>query len=65
MSEVFFDLSFENYIGGPEEDRDRNRGDICKFKYLYNGIRIYIKINYCPPEDMIIISFHEDEKNHL
>jgi len=47
---------------GPEEDRDRFPGYVYKFKseYLTDEI-IYIKIRYNPPDEVVCISFHEDE----
>jgi len=47
---------------GPEEDRDGYPGYIYKFKtnYLTDKI-IYIKIRFAPPDEVVCISFHEDE----
>lgn len=58
---ILFDLSPEDYLSGPENDRDTQQGAIWKFKYNLDGIIIYIKINYNPPNDINIISFHENE----
>jgi hypothetical protein len=58
---VLLDLSPNDYISGPEEDRDTKQGAIWKFKYTLDEIQIYIKINYNPPNDINIISFHEEE----
>ena len=58
---VLFDLSPDDYVSGPENDRDTGEGAIWIFKYTLDGIVIYIKINYNPPNDMNIISFHKDE----
>lgn len=58
---ILFDLSSSDYVSGPENDRDTHKGAIWKFKYNMDGINIYIKINYNPPNDINIISFHENE----
>ena len=58
---VLLALSPEDYISGPQEDRDTKVGAIWKFKYVLDEIKIYIKINFNPPNDINIISFHEDD----
>ncbi|WP_461207603.1 hypothetical protein [Clostridium sp. DL1XJH146] len=62
INEVIFDLSYKDYVGGPEEDRDGYKGDIYKFKTdAIDEVIIYIKIRYNPPHEIVCISFHEDE----
>ncbi|OLS02471.1 hypothetical protein [Tissierella creatinophila] len=62
LREIILDLSPSDCIGGPEPDRDGYPGHILKFKSSYlDEVIIYIKIRYNPPEQVIIISFHEDE----
>jgi len=50
---------------GPEEDRDGYPGIVYKFKseYLTDKV-IYIKIRFSPPDEVMCISFHEDEDNY-
>ena len=48
--------------GGPEEDRDNYKGYILEFKSSYlDDMLTYIKVRYNPPDEVVIISFHEDE----
>jgi hypothetical protein len=62
VKESILQLSPNDYRNGPEEDRDGYPGFIYKFKvdYLTDEI-IYIKIRYNPPEEVVCISFHDDE----
>lgn len=62
LKEIILDLTPNDCIGGPEPDRDGYEGHILKFKSLYlDEIVIYVKIRYNPPNQVVIISFHEDE----
>ncbi|WP_454055265.1 hypothetical protein [Clostridium sp. Marseille-Q7071] len=47
---------------GPESDKNGYLGYIYKFKidYLKNQL-IYIKIRFNPPDEVVCISFHNDE----
>ena len=64
---ILLDLNKEHHIGGPEYDHYKTlEGDIWKFRYGLeldkdDIINIYIKIRYNPPEELVCISFHEDE----
>jgi len=61
IKEFIFDLSFRNnYVKGPEEDRDDFEGQIWVFKYIFDKEMIYIKIRYNDPE-VVCISVHKDE----
>lgn len=67
IKDILLDLSKEHYIGGPEKDHNKIlEGDVWKFKYNLEldkdlNISIYIKIRYNPPNELVCISFHEDE----
>lgn len=62
IKEIILDLSYHNYEGGPEEDHNKQySGMVWIFKYNLDGTIIYIKFRYDPPENLICISFHEDE----
>ena len=48
---------------GPESDRDGYAGYVFEFKSNSIEERItYLKIRYNPPDEVVCISFHEDEK---
>ena len=62
LKEIILDLSPKDCIGGPEEDRDNYKGYILEFKSSYlDDMLTYIKVRYNPPDEVVIISFHEDE----
>ena len=62
LKEIVLDLIPNDCIDGPEEDRGNYKGYVMEFKSSYlNDILIYIKIRYNPPDEVVIISFHEDE----
>lgn len=63
VKEAILQLGPKNYRKGPEDDRDGYPGYVYVFKidYLIDDV-IYIKIRYNPPDEVICISFHEDEK---
>lgn len=63
VKEAILQLSDKDKAKGPEKDRDGYPGYIYKFKteYLIEGT-IYIKIRYNPPNEVVCISFHEDEQ---
>lgn len=62
LKEIVLDLIPNDCIDGPEEDRGNYKGYVMEFKSSYlDDILIYIKIRYNPPEEVVIISFHEDE----
>lgn len=62
LKEMVLDLSPNECVGGPEADRDGYAGQVLKFKSLYLDKKIiYIKIRYHPPDEVVVISFHEDE----
>lgn len=61
-TEIIYNLTPVNWIGGPQSDRDGYPGDVCKFiSYDIDDLKIYIKIRYNPPNEVVIISFHEEE----
>ena len=62
LKEVILELSPSNCISKCESDRDGKPGFIYKFKSDYiEDLIIYIKTRYNPPDQVVIISFHEDE----
>lgn len=62
INNIIFELTPRQCVAGPEEDRDGFNGYIFKFKSNYiEGTVIYIKIRYNPPEEVVCISFHDDE----
>ena len=62
LREVILDLSPSNCISKCEADRDGKPGFIYKFKSDYvEDLIIYIKTRYNPPDEVVVISFHEDE----
>ncbi len=62
LKEIILDLSPNDCVGGPEEDKDGYEGYILKFKSLYlDNVLIYIKVRYNQPDEAVFISFHEDE----
>lgn len=62
IKEAIMRLTDKDRPIGPQEDRDGYPGYIYKFKskYLTDEL-IYIKIRYNPPDEVVCISFHEDE----
>ena len=62
VREAILELSDNDKPIGPEEDRDGYSGYVYKFKseYLTDEV-IYIKIRYNPPDEVVCISFHENE----
>ncbi|WP_035790215.1 hypothetical protein [Clostridium beijerinckii] len=60
--EAILQLSSKDKVGGPEVDRDGYPGYVFKFKskYLIDEV-IYIKIRFNPPDEVVCISFHDDE----
>lgn len=62
LKEMILDLSPRDCIGGPEEDRDGYEGYILEFNSSYlDDMLIYIKVRYSPPDEIVVISFHENE----
>jgi hypothetical protein len=62
LKEIMLDLSPKQCIGGPEPDKRGDDGFVLKFKSSYLDDKlIYIKVRYNPPDEVSIISFHEDE----
>ena len=62
LKEVILDLSPSNCISKCESDRDGKPGFIYKFKSDYiEDLIIYVKTRYNPPDEVVVISFHEDE----
>jgi hypothetical protein len=62
LIEIILALSPSDCTDGPEPDRGGYEGHILEFKSSYlDGKLIYVKIRYCPPDKVVIISFHEDE----
>ena len=60
--EILLDLSYRDFVGGPEPDHEEGlEGDVFKFIYPWEGIQIYIKLRYDPPNNMVCISFHKAE----
>lgn len=62
VKDAIMQLSPKDKAQGPEEDRAGYPGYIFKFKskYLTEEV-IYIKIRYNPPDEVVCISFHDDE----
>lgn len=62
VKETILSLSPKDKPLGPEGDRDGYPGYVLKFKsnYLTDEL-IYIKIRYNPPDEVVCISFHQDE----
>ena len=57
-------LTYNDYIKGPEEDRDMPNSDkLWIFKKPFDGFLIYIKIKilYKVDKRLIVVSFHIDE----
>lgn len=64
LVEILLDLSSEDCVKGPSRDRDGYEGYLLFFKSNYLlGTTIYIKVRFNPPNEVVIISFHEDELN--
>lgn len=62
INEIIFDLTEEDWVKGPEEDRDGYPGYVYVFKSnILEDVITYIKIRYNPPDEVVCISFHEDE----
>lgn len=67
IKDILLDLNKDHHIGGPESDHNlKFSGNVWKFRYDLEIdkdfiINIYIKIRYNPPEELVCISFHEDE----
>lgn len=62
LKEVILALTPKDCISKCEEDRDGYPGYVYKFKSDYiEDLIIYIKTRYNPPDQVVIISFHEDE----
>lgn len=67
ITDILLDLNKEHYLDGPQKDHNKKlEGDVWKFKYDLEldsdlNILIYIKIRYNPPNELVCISFHEDE----
>jgi hypothetical protein len=62
VREAILRLSDKDKPVGPQEDRGGYPGYVYKFKseYLTDEV-IYIKIRYNPPDEVVCISFHQDE----
>ena len=60
--EAILSLTPNDSPKGPQSDRNGYEGFIYTFKsnYLADEV-IYIKIRYNPPDEVVCISFHEDE----
>jgi hypothetical protein len=59
-----YELSYSNYIKGPETDRDRPNSDsfwMFKKHVLGNVIYIKLKIRYQQNKSLLVLSFHFDE----
>ncbi|MEZ0536649.1 type II toxin-antitoxin system MqsR family toxin [Caldicellulosiruptoraceae bacterium PP1] len=64
IKEILLQLEPKDYIKGPEKDyNEKYKGDIWVFKNnSYLEVTIYIKIRHDPPNEVVCISFHEDEE---
>jgi hypothetical protein len=62
VKETILSLTTKDIHSGPEDDRNGFPGYVLKFKsdYLTDEL-IYIKIRYNPPDEVVCISFHQDE----
>ena len=59
----FRQLTYHNYLSGPEDDLDTGEADcIWKFVITINSIEIYIKVKNEAPDRLKILSFHEAER---
>ena len=62
--EVFqklLELKYDDYISGPEVDRNKTGGQIWKFQHTITGIYIYIKLKFYQDNKidyLKILSFH-------
>lgn len=59
-----YDLKYQNYVKGPEEDRDYPNEDklwVFKKKILGETIYVKFKIQYLKNKEAKILSFHIDE----
>jgi hypothetical protein len=61
LKEFIFNLSPDDFNPPAEEDRDGFPGQVYKFKTFIDNTYVYIKIRYNPPDEVVCISFHEDE----
>ncbi len=62
--EILHSLAVENYVSGPEMDKDKGTRDIWIFGYKLEGIDIYIKIkifHFENQERAKCLSFHPAE----
>lgn len=62
VKETILNLNINDNMAGPEEDEGGYSGFVFKFKsdYLTDEM-MYIKIRYNPPDEVVCISFHDDE----
>lgn len=63
IKDIILNLTPQDCIEGPENDHNtKYEGQIWKFRNsTYLDVTVYIKIRYNPPEEVVCISFHEDE----
>lgn len=62
LKEVVLALTPRQCISKCESDRGGHAGFVYKFKSDYiEDLIIYIKTRYNPPDEVVVISFHEDE----
>ena len=61
-------LTIKHYDKGPMADKEPDKYEGWVWVYIYDMLHdfdipevIYIKIRYNPPDEMVIISFHDDE----
>ena len=62
LVDVILALTPNDCISDCESDRDGYPGMVYKFKSEYiEELTIYIKTRYNPPDEVVLISFHESE----
>ena len=58
------ELKVEDYISGPESDRDKTGGQLWKFRHTITGSFVYIKLKFYLDNKidyLKILSFHPEE----
>lgn len=63
LRDAILSLTPKNCFDGPSSDRNGSKGYVFEFKTnSLEGKITYLKIKYNPPDEVVCISFHEDEK---
>ena len=61
LLELLCSLALENYVAGPEPDRDRPGEDVWTFGAEIEGEEYYIKLKLKSDRHLICLSFHRAE----